>query len=63
MVDLIILSFKSKNLNIIIEIKQGELQLGSTIRRCPDINKISSIGYRQTISLEEGIASLKGWYY
>ena len=46
-----------------IEIKQGELQLGSTIRRCPDINKISSIGYRQTISLEEGIAGLKGWYY
>ena len=53
----------SKTLDISIEIKQGELQLGSTIRRCPDIKKISSIGYRQTISLEEGIASLKRWYY
>ena len=53
----------SKTLDVKIEIKQGELQLGSTMRRCPDINKISSLGYRQTISLESGIASLKGWYY
>ena len=53
----------SKTLDINIEIKQGELQLGSTKRRCPDIKKITSIGYRQTISLEAGIASLKGWYY
>ena len=53
----------SQTLDINIEIKPGELQLGSTIRRCPDISKISKIGYRQTISLKKGVESLKGWYY
>ena len=53
----------SKALNINIKIKPGDLQPGSTKRRCPDIRKISDIGYRQTISLKEGISSLKGWYY
>ena len=53
----------SEALNINIKIKPGDLQPGSTKRRCPDIKKISDIGYRQTISLKEGISSLKGWYY
>ena len=53
----------SEALNINIKIKPGDLQPGSTKRRCPDIKKISDIGYQQTISLKEGISSLKGWYY
>ncbi len=45
-----------------IEIKPGELTLGSTPRRCPDISKISALGYSPRISLEKGLPSVCRWY-
>jgi nucleoside-diphosphate-sugar epimerase len=38
-----------------LEIVPGDLEWGSTLRRCPDISKISSLGYKPTVSLDEGL--------
>ncbi len=46
-----------------IKVQPGDLTLGSTLRRCPDITKIEKLGYKKSISLREGLVSLKEWYY
>jgi len=38
-----------------VEIVPTELQWGSSIRRCPDITKISKLGYKPTTRLDEGL--------
>jgi nucleoside-diphosphate-sugar epimerase len=38
-----------------IGVVPGELQLGSTLRRCPDIRKLQSLGYDPRITLDEGL--------
>ena len=40
----------------------GELQRGSTLRRCPDIRKVSALGYRPRVSLDDGLAKTVDWY-
>ena len=35
---------------------------GETNRRCPDIKKITKLGYKQTVSLEEGLLNVIKWY-
>lgn len=52
-----------ETLNVNIKVKPGDLSLGSTLRRCPDISKIKKLGYKKSISLREGMLSLKEWYY
>jgi nucleoside-diphosphate-sugar epimerase len=36
---------------------------GSTPRRCPDIAKLSALGYRQRVPLAEGLAPTVRWYW
>jgi nucleoside-diphosphate-sugar epimerase len=45
-----------------IRIVPGELARGGTPRRCPDIAKISALGYRPILPLREGIFITTGWY-
>ncbi len=52
----------AKELHVNINIIPGELEKGSTKRRCPDISKISKLGYQQKVSLEKGISTLREWY-
>ncbi len=49
-------------LKIELTIKAGELRQGSTLRRCPDISKISQLGYSPRISLNEGLRRTVEWY-
>mgnify|MGYP001375286129 FL=1 len=45
-----------------IQVVPGELLAGSTPRRCPDIQKLRSLGFRAAISLEEGLQRTAEWY-
>lgn len=40
----------------------GEAPQGETSRRCPDIAKISSLGYQPTVPLDEGLERTRRWY-
>ena len=45
-----------------IEIQPGSLLPGSTLRRCPDIAKVSALGFAPKISLADGIDRYVKWY-
>lgn len=45
-----------------ITIKPGKLLEGSTTRRLADITKISSLGFRQQVTLDEGLERTVSWY-
>lgn len=45
-----------------IEIQAKPDAAGSTQRRCPDIGKISSLGYFPKVDLERGMPNLVEWY-
>ena len=45
-----------------IEIVPGELALGSTSRRCPDIGKMRTLGFQPRVSLAEGLVPTLDWY-
>ena len=49
-------------LGIEIETVPTPLRKGGTPRRCPDISKIKSLGYKQPISFEEGLKRTVEWY-
>ncbi|MBK69577.1 MAG: NAD-dependent dehydratase [Legionellales bacterium] len=49
-------------MNVKLKIKYGNLRVGSTSRRCPDITKIKKLGYTQKIFLEEGLRKTIDWY-
>ena len=51
-----------KTLNIELEIEQGALQSGSPLRRCPSIEKISVLGYKPKVDLEDGLRRTVNWY-
>ena len=36
---------------------------GSTMRRCPAIEKLEALGYRQKVSLDKGLAPTCDWYF
>jgi len=40
----------------------SEAPSGETSRRCPDIAKVSKLGYQPSISIGEGLARTRGWY-
>jgi len=55
-----------KILNIVklnAKIKSSKIAKGGTTKRCPDINKISKIGYKKKISLDLGLEKSIKWYY
>ncbi len=45
-----------------IEVVPGELARGSTTRRCPDITKLTMLGYQPRYSLREGLGVTAEWY-
>ena len=45
-----------------IKIKKGKLKKGGTLRRCPNIEKIKNIGYKQKYSLRKGLNETVSWY-
>jgi nucleoside-diphosphate-sugar epimerase len=44
------------------DIQPSELPRGGTLRRVPDITKVSTLGYRPQVSFEEGLARTVPWY-
>jgi nucleoside-diphosphate-sugar epimerase len=46
-----------------IRILPGPIQAGSTLRRCPSIDKLAGLGYRQRIPLNHGLAITCRWYF
>lgn len=51
-----------KYLNKENKIKKSKILIGSTRRRCPDISKLKRIGYKQKISLIDGVKKTINWY-
>jgi nucleoside-diphosphate-sugar epimerase len=45
-----------------VEIESGELKKGSTLRRCPDISKISYLGFKPEIKIHQGLPKVIDWY-
>jgi nucleoside-diphosphate-sugar epimerase len=45
-----------------IKIEPGPLQPGSTLRRCPDITKLRSLGFEPRFSLSKGLGETIRWY-
>jgi nucleoside-diphosphate-sugar epimerase len=45
-----------------INVIAGELQVGSTRRRCPDISKLGLLGYAPQTLLRDGLPVLAEWY-
>ncbi len=52
----------SSILDIKIKINKKSLTFGSTTRRVPDLNKLRKLGYKQKITLKEGLKSTVEWY-
>lgn len=46
-----------------IRIVSGPVLAGSTPRRCPAIDKLAALGYRQRVSLDRGLAAACRWYF
>lgn len=46
-----------------IELVPGPLQPGGTPRRCPDISKLSKLGYKPRVLLDEGLKPTVDWYW
>jgi len=46
-----------------INIVPGPILAGGTLRRCPAVDKLAALGYRQNISLDQGLAMTCGWYF
>jgi nucleoside-diphosphate-sugar epimerase len=46
-----------------IELVPGKLQAGGTPRRCPDISKLSKLGYKPRVPLDEGLKPTVDWYW
>jgi nucleoside-diphosphate-sugar epimerase len=46
-----------------IDIVAGPLTQGSTSRRCPDISKLSRLGYVPRVTLDKGLRGLVDWYW
>lgn len=51
----------AKAMDVKIEIQAGELLPGSTLRRCPDVSKLSALGFTPQTSLEQGVHRYIAW--
>jgi UDP-glucose 4-epimerase len=51
-----------KTLGVELQIVPGDSAAGGTPRRCPDISKMRALGYRPTVSLDEGLERTAAWY-
>lgn len=46
-----------------LALQTGEALQGSTGRRCPDISKLSSLGYKPRVPLAQGLPPTADWYW
>ena len=46
-----------------IELVPGKLAAGGTMRRCPDISKLSRLGYKPRVPLAQGLKPTLDWYW
>jgi len=46
-----------------IELVSGPAAAGGTARRCPDISKLTRLGYRPRVLLDEGLRPTLEWYW
>ncbi len=46
-----------------IEVVAGKAAAGGTLRRCPDISKLSGLGYKPRVPLDEGLKPTLDWYW
>lgn len=49
-------------LDMEIKVIPGQLNKGSTLRRCPDTTKLKDLGFKQEITLEKGLQKTIEWY-
>jgi UDP-glucose 4-epimerase len=49
-------------LDVQLELQPGPKAEGGTPRRCPDLQKIGALGYRPSVSLDEGLQQTVRWY-
>jgi nucleoside-diphosphate-sugar epimerase len=49
-------------LGLHIALQKGEEAKGGTLRRCPDISKLQSLGFVPRFSLQEGLQKTVAWY-
>lgn len=49
-------------LGLEIDILSGDLKRGGSLRRCPDISKISELGFNPGIDLRKGLRKTIAWY-
>jgi nucleoside-diphosphate-sugar epimerase len=52
----------AKSLGREVDIQGSNLLEGSTERRCPDVRKLESLGFKPVKSLEDGVAETAQWY-
>jgi nucleoside-diphosphate-sugar epimerase len=52
-----------KELNLSFKIKKSKILKGSTLKRCPDIKKISKLGFKQKINFRNGIKDLIKFHF
>ena len=57
-----LIKFISDHLNIKVSIKKKTLLSGSTLRRCPNMKKISKIGYTKKNNFLKGLRKTIDWY-
>lgn len=55
-------SLLGSSLGVMVNTSPGELQKGSTLRRCPDISKLRALGYSPKVSLKQGSNKTVHWY-
>lgn len=52
----------SSELGYNVKIKASKARSGGTMRRCPDISKITKLGYKPQIDIKKGIKNTINWY-
>jgi nucleoside-diphosphate-sugar epimerase len=46
-----------------IVVQPSAVPAGSTPRRCPDISKLSALGYKPRVTLDDGLGPTIDWYW
>jgi nucleoside-diphosphate-sugar epimerase len=46
-----------------LDLQTGPVQPGSTARRCPDISKLTALGYKPRMPLADGLPPTVAWYW
>jgi nucleoside-diphosphate-sugar epimerase len=51
-----------KIVGVDLDVRPGELQVGGTPRRCPDIGKMRALGWSPAVGLDDGLERTVAWY-